>query len=101
MRRSRPVESCSNSERSRCALHPRLEREHARDERLRHLEDALLAHCLLALVPRRERETLAAAEVAEQVPEVQNSRLDVAVEALRQRVSDEHLLDELPRDGQG
>src|SRR3954451_11471852 len=100
MRRSLRVGSCSSSERSRYALHPRLEREHARDERLPHLEDPLLPHGLLALVPRRQREPLAAAEVAEQMPQVQDSRLDVAVEALRQRVPDEHLLDVVARDWQ-
>src|SRR3954453_8470640 len=99
MRRSLRVVSWSSSEPSRCALHPRLEREHTRDERLRHLEDPLLPHGLLALVPRGERKPLAAVEVAEQVAEVEHSGLDVAVQALRKRVSDEHLLDVVARDG--
>ena len=45
------------------------------------LKMPLLPHGLLALVPRGEREPLAAAEVAEQVAQVQDARLDVAVEA--------------------
>src|SRR4051794_18448937 len=101
MPRSPLVAICSSSEPSRYALHPRLEREHPGDERLRHLEDALLPHGLLALVPRSERKPLAAAEVAEQVAKVQHTSLDVAVKALRQRMSDEHLLDVFARHREG
>src|SRR5690348_3398292 len=96
-----PVAISSSWARSKCAgLHPRLEREDAGDERLRHLEDPVLAHGLLALVPGGEREPLVPAEVAQEMPDVERPRLDVAVERHRQRMPDEHVLDEGARYGQ-
>src|SRR5439155_14480969 len=93
-RRSTPVASFSSWAR----LHPGFEREHTPDERLRHLEDPVLAHGGLTLIPGRERQPFTAVEPVKQMAQVQHAGLDVAVERARQWVTDEHVLDEVTRD---
>src|SRR6266404_7931340 len=78
-----------------------LKREHVGHEQLRLRVDPDLTHGLLALVPGGESQPFVALEVMQEVAQIQNADLDVAVEGGRNPVAEEHVLDELARRGQG
>src|SRR5258707_14971281 len=61
-------------------LHPCAQREHIRDERLRHRIHTALSNRALALVPAREGQRLVAVEHREEMLQIQHADLDVAVD---------------------